>query len=214
MISAKSGARENHHEYILVGVVKLFMFKVSKIKNHKNQFFNILFLGPLLLSVLLFAQSAQAAKTKKKNNQRIERCQNLSKELKTLKSDEAVKNMSKGFEWVKANMDGEALLPIKQYLEISEEIKFQCPQPKRKKPITKNKPKSKKAKSVNLKQVKSPDKKRKKTYNPQKTKQKKKKNKTKKNKNTKVETVSPGDLTSLFDGFFSGPGQPANKKKP
>jgi len=187
------------------------MFKVSKNKIHKKHSFNVLFLVSLLVSVLVFTQNGQAAKTKKNPDQRIEKCNNLTKELKALKSEQAVKNMAKGFEWVKANMEGEALLPIKQYLEVSEKIKFQCPQAKRKKNTVKKKSNAKNPKSVNIKHRNPPPPKRKKTSNPPK---KIKKNKPKNNKNTKVESVSSGDLTSLLEDFFSGPQQTTNKNKP
>ena len=36
--------------------------------------------------------------------------------------------MSKGFEWVKANVKGDQLITIKNFIETEEQLKFRCPE--------------------------------------------------------------------------------------
>lgn len=64
-------------------------------------------------------------------------CTHLAAEYKRLKSDPAVKNMAKGHEWVKANMEEAARLPIKHYIEIEEKLRFQCRSRGKKSPVAK-----------------------------------------------------------------------------
>lgn len=63
-------------------------------------------------------------------------CKVLKEKLKELKTNDAVKKMSKGFEWVKENVKGDDLLTIKNFIETEEQYKFRCPQKKKKKAPT------------------------------------------------------------------------------
>jgi|GEM_PF-3846377 len=120
-------------------------------------------------------------------------CKTLKTKLKTLKASPAVINMTKGFEWVKENMKGDDLLPIKEFIETEEQYKFRCPQPRKKKAP---KPKTKKLdpKKV-LVDKKTKSKIKVKTI---KTKvQKKKKVKTKKNTTKKKPSKNKKEKSSL-----------------
>lgn len=55
-----------------------------------------------------------------------EKCKALQDELKTLKTHDSVKAMEKGFKWVEENIKGDDLIPIRQYMEINEQLKFLC----------------------------------------------------------------------------------------
>lgn len=72
-----------------------------------------------------------------------ETCKSLKAELRVLQQTEAIKNMSKGFEWVKENMQEEERLPIKQFLSVTEQLQFQCRPPRAA-------PKAKKPKTVRI----------------------------------------------------------------
>ncbi len=91
-----------------------------------NKVYTHFFFKIIVLSVLsfgtscLFVSPLLAAKLSK------EECKTLSNQLKELKKQPAVKNMAKGFEWVKANMAPEELGPIRAYLELEETLKFRC----------------------------------------------------------------------------------------
>lgn len=56
-----------------------------------------------------------------------ERCSDLQALYMNLKKTEQVKQMSKGFEWVKANIKGDQLVTIKNFIETEEQLKFRCP---------------------------------------------------------------------------------------
>ena len=66
-----------------------------------------------------------------------EECSDIKVRYEALKTNETVKQMSKGFEWVKANISGEALLPIQQYLKLQEQLRFRCKAKIAAKPTTK-----------------------------------------------------------------------------
>lgn len=53
-------------------------------------------------------------------------CADLRKSLAEIKTDESVKAMQKGFEWVRDNIQGEKLRPIQKFIELNEQIKFRC----------------------------------------------------------------------------------------
>lgn len=56
-----------------------------------------------------------------------DKCKELIEQQKTLQKDPIVIQMEKGFEWVKENIKGDALSPIKQYLDVSDQLNFRCP---------------------------------------------------------------------------------------
>lgn len=169
-------------------------------------------LAVLLLAVSVFSIQPASAKPLAKKE-----CKTLKIKLKTLKATPAVMNMSKGFEWVKENMKGDDLLPIKEFIETEEQYKFRCPQPKKKK-APKPKPKRVDAKK-NLvdKKAKSkakPEKKVQKTKPKKKKKTKKsttkKKPAKKKKKKSSLEPTKKPEPT-LFETIF--PSSVENKEK-
>ncbi len=152
-------------------------------------------------------------------------CQALKTKLKTLKAIPAVVNMSKGFEWVKANMKGDDLLPIKEFIETEEQYKFRCPQPKKKKTP---KPKTAKAetkkgldaakKSSISKPIKKKAEKKAPKAKPKKKTSKKKPTpkKSKKKKETKKKSSleeKPKSEPTLFETIFPSSVEYNNKKK-
>lgn len=56
-----------------------------------------------------------------------ERCNALQSLYISLKKTKQVQQMSKGFEWVKANIKGDQLITIKNFIETEEQLKFRCP---------------------------------------------------------------------------------------
>ena len=96
--------------------------------------------GLLLIGIVLFITTIQSPT--KAEILSIEACQALADKRKVLREEEAVKAMQKGFEWVKANIKGNDLQPIKAYIEIEEQLKFRCPKKRQKtKRKTKTQPK-------------------------------------------------------------------------
>ncbi len=144
-------------------------------------------------------------------------CKTLKSKLKTLKTTPAVMNMSKGFEWVKENMKGDDLLPIKEFIETEEQYKFRCPQPRKKKAP---KPKPKKVdpkKNLVDKKAKSKAKPKKKVQKTKPKKKKKTKKSTtkkkpakKKKKKSSLEPTKKPEPT-LFETIF--PSSVENKEK-
>ncbi len=169
-------------------------------------------LAVLLLTVSVSSIQPVSAKPLAKKE-----CKTLKSKIKTLKATPAVMNMSKGFEWVKDNMKGDDLLPIKEFIETEEQYKFRCPQPRKKK-APKPKPKKvdakknlvdKKAKSkakTEKKVQKTKPKKKKKT---KKSTTKKKPVKKKKKKSSLEPTKKPEP--TLFETIF--PSSVENKEK-
>ena len=166
-----------------------------------------------ILALIIFSMSVTQSQTVNAKPLAKKECKALQTKLKTLKTTPAVMNMSKGFEWVKANMKGDELLPIKEFIETEEQYKFRCPQPRKKK-APKPKPKTanadaKKAvvdnnKKTNVKKPvkKKADKAKKKTQ-PKKTTTKKKplpKKKTTKKKSSLEE--KPKTEPTLFETIF------------
>lgn len=167
-----------------------------------NKAYSCFLFKVILFSVLsfgvstLFVSPILAAKLSK------EECKVLSDQLKELKKQPAVKNMAKGFEWVKANMEPEELTPIKTYLELDEQLKFRCPKKRKPKAKTVNTKPKVKQKAVGSKE---PDKQVKKKKPVQKKKKKVKKKQVKKTSN-----VSSGNF---LEEFFNSAPPPASKKK-
>ena len=102
-------------------------------------------------------------------------CKNLNEKLQKLLQLQAVQDMGKGFEWVKANSKPEEIQSIKLYIETEEQLKFRCPRlkknkskkkivkPKRKPADLKNRPAPKSAIDTTKKKKLKPDDKTKKT---------------------------------------------------
>lgn len=177
-----------------------------------------------ILALIIFSMSVTQSQTVNAKPLPKKECKALQTKLKTLKTTPAVMNMSKGFEWVKANMKGDELLPIKEFIETEEQYKFRCPQPRKKK-APKPKPKTanadaKKAvvdnnKKTNVKKPvkKKADKAKKKTQ-PKKTTTKKKplpKKKTTKKKSSLEE--KPKTEPTLFETIFPSSVEYNNKNK-
>ena len=177
-----------------------------------------------ILALIIFSMSVTQSQTVNAKPLPKKECKALQIKLKTLKTTPAVMNMSKGFEWVKANMKGDELLPIKEFIETEEQYKFRCPQPRKKK-APKPKPKTanadaKKAvvdnnKKTNVKKPvkKKADKAKKKTQ-PKKTTTKKKplpKKKTTKKKSSLEE--KPKTEPTLFETIFPSSVEYNNKNK-
>ncbi len=78
--------------------------------------------GGILLPLICFGTALNAAPLESED------CVRIEGEYKTLKKNPNVKHMSKGFEWVKANSSQLDLGPIKQFIELQEQLKFRCPQ--------------------------------------------------------------------------------------
>ncbi|MEP3475903.1 MAG: hypothetical protein ABJN57_06790 [Hyphomicrobiales bacterium] len=169
----------------------------------------------LALTVLLLAVSVSSIQPASAKPLAKKECKTLKSKIKTLKATPAVMNMSKGFEWVKENMKGDDLLPIKEFIETEEQYKFRCPQPRKKKA-----PKPKKAdpkKDLVDKKAKSkakPEKKVQKTKPKKKKKNKKsttkKKPVKKKKKKSSLEPTKKPEPT-LFETIF--PSSVENKEK-
>lgn len=198
----------------------LFMFVIRRELQllSRNSFsylksISLVFLISFACANFTVISSAEAKQLNKKE------CKVLKGKLKTLKATPAVLNMSKGFEWVKENVKGDDLLPIKDFLETEEQYKFRCPQPRKKKAPVPKKKKLKSAKSklknsnVVKKQAnkaKSKPKKvskpvKKKKYKPKKSSQKPKKTKHIKNSLIKPPKQEP----TLFETIF-----PSSVEKP
>ena len=144
----------------------------------------------------------------------------LQIKLKTLKTTPAVMNMSKGFEWVKANMKGDELLPIKEFIETEEQYKFRCPQPRKKKaPKPKPKTASADAKKAVADKNKKANVKKKAVKAKKKTQPKKKTTKKKplpKKKTTKKKSSleeKPKTEPTLFETIFPSSVEYNNKNK-
>ncbi len=86
--------------------------------------------GLLLIGIVLFITTLQSPA--KAEILSIEACEALTDKRKALREEEAVKAMQKGFEWVKANIKGNDLQPIKAYIETEEQLKFRCPKNRKK----------------------------------------------------------------------------------
>jgi outer membrane biosynthesis protein TonB len=138
-------------------------------------------------------------------------CKILRDKLKQLKTDEAVMKMSKGFEWVKENVKGDDLLPIKEFIETEEQYKFRCPQPKKKK-APKPKPKKDLVKKDKKSNVTSKKVTKKKKKAPKKSSTSKKKTKKKTKKNSKLEKPKKTEPT-LFETIFPSSGEEKEKSK-
>lgn len=179
-----------------------------------------------ILALIIFSMSVTQSQTVNAKPLPKKECKALQTKLKTLKTTPAVMNMSKGFEWVKANMKGDELLPIKEFIETEEQYKFRCPQPRKKKaPKSKPKPKTasadaKKAVANKNKKasVKKPVKKKvvkaKKKTQPKKKTTKKKplpKKKTTKKKSSLEE--KPKTEPTLFETIFPSSVEYNNKNK-
>lgn len=177
-----------------------------------------------ILTLIIFSMSVTQSQTVNAKPLPKKECKALQTKLKTLKTTPAVMNMSKGFEWVKANMKGDELLPIKEFIETEEQYKFRCPQPRKKK-APKPKPKTasadaKKAVADKNKKasVKKPVKKKvvkaKKKSQPKKKTTKKKplpKKKTTKKKSSLEE--KPKTEPTLFETIFPSSVEYNNKNK-
>ncbi len=75
----------------------------------------------LFLFLLISPVTAlKAAKLEKKE------CAMLREQAKSLADHPSVKAMEKGYKWVKENISDEDMEPIRQYMEISELLKFRC----------------------------------------------------------------------------------------
>lgn len=84
-------------------------------------------LAPVMAITMAMALSTVTLTTAYAKPLTLKRCQELSEEHLTLRKDPTVQQMQKGFEWIKENVKGDALLPIKQYLEVSDKLNFRCP---------------------------------------------------------------------------------------
>ncbi len=178
-------------------VLGLLIFMILSNKAFTYFLFRIIVLSILAFGFSgFFVSASQAAKLGKED------CKALSEQLKELKKHPAVKNMAKGFEWIKANMEPEDLAPIKTYLEVDEQVKFRCPK--------KRKPKAKTVKAkpgVKQKAVSSKD--------PAKKNKKKKpvRKKTKKVNKKQVKKTSNVGSGNFLEEFFNSDPPPAPKKK-
>ena len=74
----------------------------------------------LLTLAMILSEPLSAARLDDKT------CADLRKSLAEIKTDESVKAMQKGFEWVRDNIQGEKLRPIQKFIELNEQIKFRC----------------------------------------------------------------------------------------
>ncbi len=84
----------------------------------------ILFAGGALLAGLAFAPlAASAAPLDQKE------CERLKAEKRSLAGLGVEKDMAKGPEWVKANLQASQLDLIKRYLTVDEQLKFRCHHP-------------------------------------------------------------------------------------
>lgn len=197
----------------------LFMFVIRRELQllSKNSFsylksISLVFLISFACANFTVISSAEAKQLNKKE------CKVLKGKLKTLKATPAVLNMSKGFEWVKENVKGDDLLPIKDFLETEEQYKFRCPQPRKKKaPVHKKKKlktaKSKLKKSDLDKKQTSKAKKVTKSTKKKKTKTKKSKTKTKKTKHVKNSLIKPPKQEpTLFETIFPSSVEKTEKK--
>ena len=178
-------------------VLGLLIFMVLSNKAYTHFFFKMIVLSAFAFGVCsFFVSPLLAAKLSK------EECKALSDQLKELKKQPAVKNMAKGFEWVKANMKPEELGPIRTYLELDETLKFRCRyKGKRKAKKSVVKPETKKA-TVKSKQPPLPVKKKKPA--PKKTK------KSIKKQVKKTSNVSSGNF---LEEFFNSALPPEPEKK-
>lgn len=138
-------------------------------------------------------------------------CKTLKDKLKQLKTNDAVMKMSKGFEWVKENVKGDDLLPIKEFIETEEQYKFRCPQPKKKK-APKPKPKKDLVKKDKKSNVTSKKVTKKKKKAPKKSSTSKKKNNKKTKKNSKLEKPIKTEPT-LFETIFPSSVEEKEKSK-
>jgi hypothetical protein len=89
--------------------------------------------GALLTAFALRSVPANAAPLEKAE------CEKLKAEKKSLVVLGVEKNMAKGPEWVKANLEASQLDLIKRYLTVDEQLKFRCHpalQPKKKRNAT------------------------------------------------------------------------------
>lgn len=138
-------------------------------------------------------------------------CKTLKDKLKQLKTNDAVMKMSKGFEWVKENVKGDDLLPIKEFIETEEQYKFRCPQPKKKK-APKPKPKKDLVKKDKKSNVTSKKVTKKKKKAPKKSSTSKKKTNKKTKKNSKLEKPKKTEPT-LFETIFPSSVEEKEKSK-
>lgn len=200
----------------------MFVTRIRK-ENQKTSMTPLKFFFSIL-ALIIFSMSVTQSQTVNAKPLAKKECKALQTKLKTLKTTPAVMNMSKGFEWVKANMKGDELLPIKEFIETEEQYKFRCPQPRKKK-APKPKPKTasadaKKAVADKNKKasVKKPVKKKvvkaKKKSQPKKKTTKKKplpKKKTTKKKSSLEE--KPKTEPTLFETIFPSSVEYNNKNK-
>ena len=136
--------------------------------------------------------------------------------MKELRKQPAVKNMAKGFEWVKANMEEDDLGAIKTYLELDEQLKFRCP--KKRKSVVKPKTKTVKGKTVDKqKLVKSKQSEKGSPKSKETTKKVKKKKpvrtKKKKAKKKPVKKTSNVETGNFLEEFFNSVQLSAPEKK-
>lgn len=75
-----------------------------------------------------------------------QKCTELRKLRTELIKSPSVKQMAKGFEWVKANLEGEDLLPIQNFIETEEQLRFRCKKKGKMAALKNKKPKQKKIK--------------------------------------------------------------------
>lgn len=87
----------------------------------------------LSLAILSFSASSLNAEPLP-----LKACKDLREKHQKLLQLQAVQDMGKGFDWVKANSKPEEIQSIKLFIETEEQLKFRCPK------LKKNKNKSKK----------------------------------------------------------------------